>query len=88
MAERYKRTKSDSPLKCPYCGKQFTMNYQRYISYERGDCWWKALTNTIPRSTTTCKGCGKEFRYRNISAKTAREYGIRATFKMEEAIAL
>lgn len=86
MAERYKRTKSDSPLKCPYCGKQFTMHYKRYISYDKRDNWSHMIKGMKPRSKTICNGCGKEFFYWNISAKTAREYGVRATYRIEEVV--
>ena len=69
----YKRTKSDSPLKCPYCDRQFTMNGRAYYYDYR-----KKLNET------TCKHCGKRFLYRNISAQYAREHNLQATFKIND----
>ena len=68
----YKRTKHDSPLKCPYCGKQFTMNGRR-LGYKYGEM-----------NITFCKGCGEMFYYRDMSGKYARENQVRATFRKEE----
>ena len=65
----YKRTKTDSPLKCPYCGKQF--NAGRLRDKRNG--------------VTECRECGRAFYYHNITAKYARDHGIRATYKIEEA---
>ena len=70
---KYKRTKNDSPLYCPYCGKQFRMTLDRYLSYYK-----QAPHETI------CRGCGKRFFYINIGAKYARENNISATWKVGE----
>lgn len=70
----YKRTKHDSPLHCPYCGKQFTMN-GRYLDYYQA-----FRERRIP--TTTCCGCGEEFYYRNLSAQYCREHNVVATWKI------
>lgn len=72
----YKRTKSDSPLKCPYCGKQFRMTMDRYLAYSK-----KPL---FKFNTTECKGCKKEFYYRNLSAAYVRETGKKAVMTKEE----
>ena len=72
----YKRTKTDSPLRCPYCDRQFSMNMERYLSY-----------NHRPRfrlNVTECKGCKRSFYYRNISAQGARDLKMRATYTLEE----
>jgi len=68
----YRRTKSDSPLKCPYCDHQFTMN-GRAFNYERGKY-----------NETTCKHCGKVFLYVNTTAKHAIENRIQPTIRKEE----
>ena len=71
----YKRTKSDSPLKCPWCGKQFTMN-GRYLDY------YHAIgEGRFP--STTCKGCGNRILYRNLTAQYVRETGAVATWRKE-----
>ena len=72
----YKRTKSDSPLKCPWCGKQFSMNgrwHEYYQSYSTGKFPY-----------TTCRHCGNGFYYRNVTAQYVREHGIKATWKKGE----
>lgn len=76
MSERYLRTDHDSPLYCPYCGRQFRMTTERYLSYGRSKVDGYALTE--------CRHCGKKFRYKNISRATALKQGVRATFTLEE----
>lgn len=72
----YKRTKNDSPLKCPYCSKQFRMTMDRYLSYRR--------VPLFRFNTTTCNSCKKSFYYRNISAAYAREHNMKVTVTKEE----
>lgn len=64
----YKRTKDDSPLKCPYCNHQFTVNGRRWITHKGFN-------------ETTCFYCGERFYFLNITAKYAREHNIKATYK-------
>ena len=71
----YKRTKGDSSNICPYCGKNFAMNYDRYSAFHRVAKFDLALT--------TCKGCGKQFYFSNASKAWVRETGIPATYKVE-----
>ena len=78
MIETYKRTKCDSPLKCPYCNKQFRMNYDRQMSYIHKPLFGLNLTE--------CKSCRKQFYYRNLSAEFARKTNMRAVFTIEEII--
>lgn len=75
MKERYKRTKFDSPLRCPYCGKQFTSSIERRLAYYR---------DRNPPHKTKCKSCGSWFYYINITAKYARDNNIQATWKVGE----
>ena len=75
MKGKYKRTKADSPLRCPYCGQQFTMNGRRLAYY---------LDNN-PLHKTKCKSCNNEFYFTDVSAKYAREHNIpQATWKVGE----
>ena len=69
----YKRTNHDSPLKCPYCGKQFTASLRRRMNYKYGEL-----------NLTDCRQCKRQFYFRNITASYARENNLRATFKIEE----
>ena len=77
--DKYKRSLTDSSLYCPYCGHTFSMNYERYMAMN------KARRNREMYAVTTCRYCGREFYFRNISPKTVRETGIRAVLKIEEA---
>ena len=72
-AEPYKRTNKDSPLRCPHCDRQFTMN-GRSLDYYRA-----IRAGKVP--TTTCKHCGNEFYYMNYTAKYCRENNVKATYK-------
>lgn len=74
--DRYKRSKHDSVLHCPYCGKQFTMNGRAL------DCYAARAKGFIP--TTTCYACGEAFFYQNLSAKYCKEHNIKATRKRGE----
>ena len=70
----YKRTKNDSVLKCPYCGRQFTMN-GRALDYQHEP--------KFDLNQGVCKHCGSSFFYVNVSAKYAREHGLVATYRIE-----
>lgn len=65
----YKRKKGDTALKCPYCGHQFRMTTERYLSQKDKDGY----------AITDCKNCGKYFKYINVGAKYAREHDIEVT---------
>ena len=71
------RKKPEFPLRCPYCDRRFNMSRRRYE-----ESYWARRKNELP--ITECRGCGKRFYYRNMSASYARKYGIRATFTIEE----
>ncbi len=71
----YKRSTTDSYSKCPWCGRQFTIN-GRMLDYYRA-------INEGRTPSTCCKHCGNEFYYRNVTAKYARETGIEVTWKKE-----
>lgn len=75
--KRYKRSKVDSVLYCPYCGHGFKMNYNRYIeqykSAREGRYW----------SKTICNYCNKSFNFRNITPQRVRE-GYKAVKRLED----
>lgn len=81
---KYKRTKSDSPLKCPYCGKQFRMTNDRYKTYYSWTSGLRGEDRIRKVYPTVCKKCGKIFKFRNISKAYANEINEPATFKMED----
>ncbi|MCR5704230.1 MAG: hypothetical protein K6G85_06370 [Eubacterium sp.] len=73
----HKRSKTDSALKCPYCGKQFRMTTKRYLSY------YRAKDKGEEYAITQCRHCGKYFRYINVTPEYVRETGEPATLTME-----
>ena len=75
--ERYKRSKTDSALYCPYCGRGFNMSYERYRAYS--DAKRKGLRYAI----TACRACKKDFYFRNCTPQFVRETGIKAVMTLE-----
>jgi phage terminase large subunit GpA-like protein len=73
----HKRSKTDSVSKCPYCGKQFRMTTERYLSY------YRAKDRGEEYAITQCRHCGKYFRYINVTPEYVRETGEPATLTME-----
>ena len=76
---RYKRSKVDSVLYCPYCGHTFRMTMQRYqeqYKAQRANKYW---------SLTSCNYCHKTFNFRNITPDRVRA-GYRAIKKLEDPI--
>lgn len=75
--ERYKRSKTDSVLYCPYCGRSFNMCYERYKA-----CY-DARRKGSKYAITSCRACRKQFYFRNLSPQYVRETGVRAVMKIE-----
>lgn len=77
MSNRYLRSKTDSVLYCPYCGRTFRMTYERYrASYE-------AYRRHEQYALTDCKACKKKFWFWNITPEKVRT-GFKAVMKYEE----
>ena len=74
--EKYKRTKNDSPLRCPYCDHQFTTNKSRWFT--------NGYIDGVRAKHTKCRYCGESFWYINYSAKYIRETGKQCVFKESE----
>jgi uncharacterized protein with PIN domain len=74
----YKRHRGDSSNICPYCGKNFTMNYERYRAQHIAQYGVR-----FNLAMTTCKRCGKQFWLLNASKQWVRETGIPATYPLE-----
>lgn len=73
----YKRSKTDSALYCPYCGHGFRMNYERYMAM------YDAHRRGFNYAITTCRYCGNDFYYQNVTPQFVRDTGIKAVLKME-----
>jgi uncharacterized protein with PIN domain len=73
--EPYKRHRGDSSNICPYCGKNFTMNYERYRAQHSVALFDLAMT--------TCKKCGRPFWFSNVSKQFVNDTGIPATYPLE-----
>jgi hypothetical protein len=75
----YRRSKTDSASYCPYCGKGFNMNRDRYWAL------YDARKQGRQYGLTSCKACHKYFYFMNCTPKFVRETGVHAVLKFEEA---
>ncbi len=75
----YRRSKTDSASYCPYCGKGFNMNRDRYYAL------YEAHRDGKQYAVTSCKACHKYFYFMNCTPRYVRETGTRAVYKFEEA---
>ena len=74
---KYKRSKTDSVLYCPYCGRTFRMTTERYFAS------YRARDNGSGYALTKCNTCGKPFYFKNLTPESVRS-GARAILKLEE----
>lgn len=74
---KYKRSKTDSVLYCPYCGRSFRMTMERYFAQ------YKAQETEFKYALTSCNHCAKVFYFRNLTPESVRS-GARAILKYEE----
>ena len=75
--EKYKRSKTDSVLYCPYCGKTFRMTYDRYMAA------FEAYRRRELYALTECKACHESLWFRNLTPEAVRS-GKRAVLKYDE----
>ena len=75
--EKYKRSKTDSSLYCPYCGHGFSMNYKRSMAM------YEARSKHEMYAKTDCRYCHKEFLFINCTPEYIRNTGIKAVKKLE-----
>ena len=64
---KYKRTKTDSVLYCPFCGHGFRMTMNRYLDS------YKSLDRGEPYTRTSCNYCANVFYFRNITPDYVRQ---------------
>ena len=76
----YKRSKVDSSNYCPYCGHNFTMNWERY----RASSVARSIGGFGAFAKTKCRNCKKEFLFRNICPDVVKKYGWKPVMKLEE----
>ena len=74
---KYKRSKTDSVLYCPYCGRTFRMTTERYFAS------YRARDSGVGYALTNCNYCKKLFYFKNLMPETVRS-GARAILKLEE----
>lgn len=76
----YKRTKSDSPLICPKCQRQFNMGgSRRKLNWTDG-----IMMDGHKFRKSECFHCGCEFYFCNASADYARECGLKCVYEKDE----
>lgn len=75
--QKYKRSKTDSVLYCPFCGHGFRMTYERYFASYRARDRGELYTRT------SCNYCAQVFYFRNLTPETVRS-GVRAILKPDE----
>lgn len=75
--EKYKRSKTDSVLYCPFCGHGFRMTTARYFASYRAKDRGELYTET------SCNYCAQVFYFRNITPESVRA-GHKAIITPEE----
>lgn len=76
----YKRSKVDSSNYCPYCGHNFTMNYERYRASSRA----REIGGFGALAKTRCRHCNKDFLFRNVCPDWVKKHGLKPVMKLEE----
>lgn len=75
--KKYKRSKTDSVLYCPFCGHGFRMTMERYFASYRARDRGESFTRT------SCNHCAQVFYFRNITPEYVRN-GHKAILKPDE----